>query len=133
GVQESVGELVVGLDDRVDVGRVQKRDAPRHALDRGQHEQAVAARPGQAFLADPGQGGQEVVLSEPVDVVGVTGQDGTVRGGAADAGRAHVCAHDAVDQSGLARSGGANQGDQDGRGGLPDSGQQVVVDVAEQL
>ena len=105
----------------------------RHALAGGQHEQPVAARPGQALLADPGQRGQEHVLGEPVDVVGVAGQHRAVRRRAAHAGRADLGADDAVDQRGLARAGGADQGDQDGRRGLPDPGQQVVIDLAEQL
>ena len=77
----------VRLHHRVDVRGVQQRDAARHALAGGQHEQAVPAGAGQAFLADPGQGRQEVVLGEPVDVVGVAGQRRAVSGGPTHAGR----------------------------------------------
>ena len=133
GVEELVGELVVGLDHRVDVGGVQQRDAPRHALAGGQHQQAIPARPGQALLADPGQRGQEVVLGEPVDVIGVAGQDRAVGRRPAHAGGAHVGADDAVHQGRLPRPGGADQRHQHGGGGPADPGQQVVIDLAEQL
>src|SRR5581483_9804039 len=105
----------------------------RHALAGGQHQQAVPARAGQALLANPGQGRQEVVLREPVDVVRVAGQHRTVRGGPAYAGRADLGTDDAVDQGGLARAGGADERDQDGRGGPADPRQQVVVNLAEEL
>ena len=48
-------------------------------------------------------------------------------------GRADLRADDAVDQGGLAGPGGADQGHQQRRGGPPHPGQQVVVDLAEQL
>ena len=113
--------LVVGLDHRVNIGRVQQRDAARHPLAGGQHEQAVAARPGQALLADPGQRGQEVVLGEPVDVVRVAGQNRAVRRRAAHAGGAHVGADDAVYGS-TSRPPVEPTARQDGRGGLADPG-----------
>ena len=124
---------MVGLDHRVDVGGVQQRDTPRHALAGGQDQQAVSARPGQPFLADPGQGGQEVVLGEPVDVIGVAGQDRAVGRRPAHAGCAHVGTDDAVHQGRLPGTCGADQGYQHGRGGPADPGQQVVVDLAEKL
>ena len=133
GVEELVGELVVRLHHRIDVRRVQQRDAARHALARREHEQPVPAGPGQAFLPDPGQRGQEVVLGEPVDLVGVAGQHRAVRRRPAHAGGAHVRADDAVHQRGLAGAGGADQGDEHRRGGAAHPGQQVVVDLAEEL
>ena len=42
-VEELVRELVVGLHHGVDVRGVEQRDAFRHALVRGQHQQAVPA------------------------------------------------------------------------------------------
>ena len=133
GVEELVGELVVRLHHRVDVRRIKQRDAARHALARREHEQPVPAGPGQAFLPDPGQRGQEVVLGEPVDLVGVAGQDRAVRRRPAHAGGAHVRADDAVHQRGLPGAGGADQGDEHRRGGAAHPGQQVVVDLAEEL
>ena len=124
---------MVGLDHRVDVRRVEQRDAARHAFAGGQHEQPVAAGPGQPLLPDAGQGGQEVVLGEPVDVVWMAGQHRAVGGRAAHAGGAHVRPDDAVHQGRLAGAGRADQGHQHRRGGPADPGQQVVIDLAEQL
>ena len=133
GIEELVGELVVRLHHRVDVRRVQQRDAARHALARSEHEQSVPAGPDQAFLPDPGQRGQEVVLGEPVDLVWVTGQDGAVRRRPTHAGGAHVRPDDAVHQGGFPGACGADQGDEHRRGGAAHPGQQVVVDLAEEL
>ena len=133
GVEELVGELVVRLYHRVDVRRIKQRDAARHAFARRQYEQPIAAGPGQAFLPDSGQRGQEVIFGEPVDLVGVAGQDRAVRRRPAHAGGAHVRTDDAVHQRGFSGAGGADQGDQHRRGGAADPGQQVVVDLAKEL
>jgi hypothetical protein len=133
GVEELVGELVVRLHHRVDVRRVEQGDAPRHALARGEHEQPVPAGPGQPLLPDPRQRGQEVVLGEPVDLVGMTGQHRAVRGRATHTRRADVRAHDAVHQRRLSGPGGADQGHQDGGRRPAHPGQQVIIDLAEEL
>ena len=132
-VEELVGELVMCLHHRVDVRRVQQRDAARHALARREHEQPVPAGTGQAFLPDPGQRGQEVVLGEPVDLVGVAGQDRAVRRRPTHPGGTHGRADDAVHQGGLPGARGADQGDEHRRGGTTHPGQQVVVDLIEEL
>ena len=115
GVQELVRELPVRLHHRVDVRRVEQGHALGHALAGGQHQQAVTARHGQPFLADPGQRRQEHVLGEPVRVVGMAGQHRAVRGRPPDPGRADLGADDAVHQRRLARPGRPDQGDQDRR------------------
>ncbi len=132
-VEELVGEVVVRPHHGVDVGGVEERDALGHALAGGEHEQPVAARPGQPLLADARQRGQEHVLREPADVVGVAGEHRGVGGRPPDAGEAHLRADDAVHQRRLAGACRADERDQDRRRALADPRQQVVVDLAEQL
>ena len=126
-------EIPVLGHHRVDVGGVEQGDALGHALVRRQHEQPVAARPGEPFLAYPGHGGEEDVLREPVDVVGVAGEHRAVRRRAPDAGHADLYPDDAVDQGRFTRPGRADQGDQDRGPRFAQPRQQVVVDLAEQL
>ena len=72
-------------------------------------------------------------LGEPADIVRVTGEHRAVRGWPADARRADLAADDAVQQRGLASPGRAHHGDQDGRAGLPEAREQIVVDLADHL
>ncbi len=133
GVEELARELPVGGDDGVDVRRVKQGDAVRHPSARGEDEQAVPARHRQALLAHPGQRGQEDVLGEPADLVGVTGEDGAVGRRPADPGRAHLAPGDAVQQRRLAGAGGADHGDQDRCARLAKPRQEVVLDLADHL
>jgi hypothetical protein len=128
-----VGELPVLGHHRIDVGGVEQGDALGHALVRRQHEQPVAARPGEPLLTYPGHGGEEDILREPVDVVGVTGEHRAVRRRAPDAGHADLYPDDAVDQGRFTRPGRADQSDQDRGARFAQPRQQVVVDLAEQL
>lgn len=132
-VEELVREVIVRAHDGVDVGGVEQGDPLGHPLAGGEHQQPVTSRPGQPFLAHPGQRRQEHVLREPVDIVGMAGEDRRVGGWPPDPGQADLGADDAVDQRRLARPGRADQGDQERCGGLADTGQQVVVNLAEQL
>ncbi len=80
-------EVVMCPHHGVDVRGVEQGEAPRHPGGRGDDKQPVTARPGQALLAYPGQGGQEAVFREPVGVGGMAGENRAVRRRAADTRR----------------------------------------------
>ena len=99
---------------------------------------ASTSRPSRPGRARPscrtrGRVGRKLFSANQSIVVGVAGQHRAVRRRAAHAGRAHLRPDDAVHQRGLPGAGGADQGDEDRRGGPAHPGQQVVVDLAEEL
>lgn len=122
---------MVLLDDGVDVGGVEQRDALREPFG-GDEDQAVG-RGLPALPVDPLEPAEQAALRKPGPVVGVAGEHGDARGGTAHARAADVLLGEGVDERGLARARGPGDDDQRGGGAHADPGQHVVAQLREDL
>ena len=104
GGEQLAGQLAVGLDDGVEVGRVEQRQA----LGDGSFGDEVQPAGLAAGAGRPRQRRQDPLVGEPALVVRVVGEDRGSRRRPQDAARAHHGADEGVHQRRLARAGRAS-------------------------
>jgi hypothetical protein len=118
GGEQLAGEVAVGLDDRVDVGRVEQREPLGQRVGRRELDPA-----GAGIRADrAGQAGEHAVGLEPAHVGGVADEHGRAGRRAQDARRRDGGADEAVDQRRLACAGRAADDHQQRRVHLAQAG-----------
>ena len=125
-VQQLGGHGSVGVDDGVDVGRVEQGQRLGHSVAGDQLD--VVAGLGSA-AADPGQAGEDPVVSEPALSVGVVHQHRAAGRRAQHTRSRDFGAHQAVHQRRLPRSRRAADDGQHGSVHVAQAGQDIVLEL----
>ena len=130
GRHQHARHLPVGLGDRVEVGGVEQTHTAGHLVDVNQPQaEDVVNAAERSPTGDARQPRQDVVGGEPVGVHRVAGQHGVPGGRAQHTRGGDRPADEPVDQGRLAAAGGAADNGQQRGVGIPQPGQDVIVEL----